>query len=142
MVSNPLFCLNSDTCSGMEYLERRSIIHRDLAARNVLISEEGMAKVADFGLAWREETTTSEASGKLPIKWTAPEALRKTVRSYTLNFCKDDVCHVAVVLIMLIKYCYRNFQTSQICGALGFCCGRFTVLEESRTQELYVDQSQ
>lgn len=64
----------------MEYLERRSIIHRDLAARNVLISEEGVAKVADFGLAWREEATTSEASTKLPIKWTAPEALRKNVR--------------------------------------------------------------
>nr|CAD7200106.1 unnamed protein product [Timema douglasi] len=63
-----------DTCSGMEYLESRKVVHRDLAARNVLISEEGVAKVSDFGLA-REESFTLEA-GKLPIKWTAPEALK------------------------------------------------------------------
>lgn len=66
-----------DTCSGMEYLESRKVVHRDLAARNVLISEEGVAKVADFGLA-REENYNVDC-GKLPIKWTAPEALRQGV---------------------------------------------------------------
>ncbi|KAF4532664.1 hypothetical protein B566_EDAN002899 [Ephemera danica] len=63
------------TSAGMEYLESRKVVHRDLAARNVLISEEGIAKVADFGLA-REENYTLEG-GKLPIKWTAPEALKQ-----------------------------------------------------------------
>ncbi|CAG7702927.1 unnamed protein product [Allacma fusca] len=66
-----------DTCAGMEYLEKRRVVHRDLAARNVLISEDCVAKVADFGLAWREEAIASETCGKLPIKWTAPEALKK-----------------------------------------------------------------
>uniref|UniRef100_A0A1B6GL01 Tyrosine-protein kinase n=1 Tax=Cuerna arida TaxID=1464854 RepID=A0A1B6GL01_9HEMI len=64
-----------DTCSGMEYLELRKVVHRDLAARNVLISEAGVAKVADFGLA-REENFNLDC-GKLPIKWTAPEALKQ-----------------------------------------------------------------
>ncbi|KAK7867902.1 hypothetical protein R5R35_002825 [Gryllus longicercus] len=64
-----------DTCSGMEYLESRKVVHRDLAARNVLISEEGVAKVSDFGLA-RDENFSLEG-GKLPIKWTAPEALKQ-----------------------------------------------------------------
>lgn len=69
---------NRDTCCGMEYLEWRKVVHRDLAARNVLISEQGVAKVADFGLA-REENFTLDC-GKLPIKWTAPEALKQSVR--------------------------------------------------------------
>ena len=64
----------SDTCSGMEYLEMKKVVHRDLAARNVLISENCVAKVADFGLA-REECYNLDV-GKLPIKWTAPEALK------------------------------------------------------------------
>lgn len=65
---------HSDTCSGMEYLECKKVVHRDLAARNVLISENCVAKVSDFGLA-REECYNSDV-GKLPIKWTAPEALK------------------------------------------------------------------
>lgn len=72
-----LFVGDSDTCCGMEYLELRKVVHRDLAARNVLISEAGVAKVADFGLA-REENFNLDC-GKLPIKWTAPEALKQGV---------------------------------------------------------------
>ncbi|KFB45410.1 AGAP003986-PB-like protein [Anopheles sinensis] len=64
-----------DTCCGMEYLETKKVIHRDLAARNVLISEDCVAKVSDFGLA-RDERYTGDTS-KLPIKWTAPEALKE-----------------------------------------------------------------
>jgi len=62
-----------DTCCGMAYLELKNYVHRDLAARNVLLSDEGQAKVADFGLA---SDGANVESGKLPIKWTAPEALR------------------------------------------------------------------
>lgn len=61
----------------MEYLECKKVVHRDLAARNVLISEDCVAKVSDFGLA-REECYNLEV-GKLPIKWTAPEALKGSV---------------------------------------------------------------
>uniref|UniRef100_A0A6I8NTN2 Fibroblast growth factor receptor 4 n=1 Tax=Ornithorhynchus anatinus TaxID=9258 RepID=A0A6I8NTN2_ORNAN len=36
---------------GMEYLESKKCIHRDLAARNVLVTEDNVMKIADFGLA-------------------------------------------------------------------------------------------
>ncbi|XP_065556842.1 fibroblast growth factor receptor 3-like [Artemia franciscana] len=67
---------------GMEYLSSEKCIHRDLAARNVLVSEDYVIKIADFGLArdihyhdYYRKTT----DGRLPVKWMAPEALFKRV---------------------------------------------------------------
>nr|XP_046160212.1 fibroblast growth factor receptor 4-like [Oncorhynchus gorbuscha] len=63
---------------GMEYLASKRCIHRDLAARNVLVTEDNVMKIADFGLArgvhqidYYKKTT----NGRLPVKWMAPEAL-------------------------------------------------------------------
>lgn len=61
----------------MEYLEANNFVHRDLAARNVLVSEDNIAKVSDFGLT--KEASSTQDTGKLPVKWTAPEALREKV---------------------------------------------------------------
>jgi serine/threonine protein kinase len=36
---------------GMEYLASRRVLHGDLAARNVLLSEDNVVKISDFGLS-------------------------------------------------------------------------------------------
>jgi serine/threonine protein kinase len=105
----------SDTCAGMEYLEAKKVVHRDLAARNVLISEDCIAKVADFGLA-REECYYSTDMGKLPIKWTAPEALKSGVSWVNLG------CETASFNEVLSS----DSRTRATFGALASCCGRST----------------
>ena len=35
----------------MSYLEKENFIHRDLRAANILVGENNLVKVADFGLA-------------------------------------------------------------------------------------------
>lgn len=46
-----LIYIAAQIASGMEYLEQKQLIHRDLAARNVLIGDNNIAKICDFGLA-------------------------------------------------------------------------------------------
>lgn len=36
---------------GMEYLASRRVLHGDLAARNILLAENNVVKICDFGLA-------------------------------------------------------------------------------------------
>ncbi|KAE8614913.1 hypothetical protein XENTR_v10008347 [Xenopus tropicalis] len=63
---------------GMEYLESKRCIHRDLAARNVLVAEDNVMKIADFGLARGVHDIDyykKTSNGRLPVKWMAPEAL-------------------------------------------------------------------
>lgn len=62
----------------MEYLASKRCVHRDLAARNILVAENNVMKIADFGLARNlksEDYYRKTTQGRLPVKWMAPEAL-------------------------------------------------------------------
>ncbi|XP_064386577.1 ephrin receptor 1-like isoform X2 [Halichondria panicea] len=62
---------------GMQYLAGKGFVHRDLAARNILVIKNKICKVADFGMSRDLENESYYVShgGKIPVKWTAPEAI-------------------------------------------------------------------
>ena len=70
------------------FLSNAGFVHRDLAARNVLLGEGKVIKISDFGLMRHMYGDIYEMKRrkKLPIKWTAPEALYSSL--YT---SKSDV---------------------------------------------------
>lgn len=96
-----LIDIGSQVADGMSFLEISSYVHRDLAARNVLVGEHNKIKVGDFGLARvldnENDMYTAKEGAKIPIKWTAPEAV-----NYNKFTVKSDVWSFGILLTEII----------------------------------------
>ncbi|OMJ72399.1 hypothetical protein SteCoe_29162 [Stentor coeruleus] len=65
---------------GLEYLHYNKIIHRDIKGANVLVGNDGVCKLADFGSAKRiisVEDRSHFTSLKGTTNWMAPEVMRQ-----------------------------------------------------------------
>ncbi|XP_076867475.1 angiopoietin-1 receptor isoform X2 [Brachyhypopomus gauderio] len=91
--SQQLLHFAADIARGMDYLSQKQFIHRDLAARNILVGENFVAKIADFGLSRGQEVYVKKTMGRLPVRWMAIESLNYSV--YTTN---SDVWSYGVLL--------------------------------------------
>ncbi|AWP04398.1 Receptor protein-tyrosine kinase [Scophthalmus maximus] len=96
--------------AGMKYLSDMNYVHRDLAARNILVNSNLVCKVSDFGLSRflddtsADPTYTSSLGGKIPIRWTAPEAI--AFRKFT---SASDVWSYGIVMWEVVSYGERPY---------------------------------
>uniref|UniRef100_A0A8C7LLR6 receptor protein-tyrosine kinase n=1 Tax=Oncorhynchus kisutch TaxID=8019 RepID=A0A8C7LLR6_ONCKI len=102
--------------SGMKYLSDMSYVHRDLAARNILVNSNLVCKVSDFGLSrvlqedpenaytTRVTGTYHSPGGKIPIRWTSPEAI--AYRKFTPS---SDTWSYGVVMWEVMSYGERPY---------------------------------
>ncbi|XP_061702635.1 non-receptor tyrosine-protein kinase TYK2 isoform X2 [Syngnathoides biaculeatus] len=91
-------------CLGMDYLHSKRYIHRDLAARNILVKNNSLVKIADFGLSKYipENDTYYRVSedGDSPVFWYALECLKHN----KFSFC-SDVWSFGVTLYEILTRC-------------------------------------
>uniref|UniRef100_H2ZQS0 receptor protein-tyrosine kinase n=1 Tax=Ciona savignyi TaxID=51511 RepID=H2ZQS0_CIOSA len=94
--------------AGMKYLSDMGYVHRDLAARNILVNAQLICKVSDFGLSRvleeSSDSTYTTRGGKIPIRWTAPEAI--TYRKFT---SASDVWSYGIVMWEVMSYGERPY---------------------------------
>ncbi|XP_078687820.1 fibroblast growth factor receptor-like [Branchiostoma floridae x Branchiostoma belcheri] len=107
--------------NGMTYISQAGYVHGDLAARNVLVGEDLVVKIADFGLTtdiYERGYQRQDAEQKIPLRWMAPERLMREGR-YT---SKSDVWSFGVVLYEIATL-----------GNVPYPGRELTLLEELRT---------
>ncbi|CAB3984345.1 fibroblast growth factor receptor 4-like isoform X1 [Paramuricea clavata] len=101
LTSNELLMFGTQIAKGMAHLASLKVIHRDLAARNILVDENKVCKVSDFGFARdiyvEDHYTRKTAGGRFPIKWMAIESLLDGIST-----TKSDVWSFAIVLWEII----------------------------------------
>lgn len=96
-------CLLLQLIKSVLYLHDNDILHRDLKLSNLLINEQGLLKLADFGLARRLGYPLTPYTPKVVTLWyRAPEILLKAPQ-----YSKPcDAWGVGCIMAELLNYGY------------------------------------
>ena len=87
-----------DLASGLEYAMMRGISHRDMKLSNVLLTSNGQAKLADFGLAAINTGDGNEDSTARSVDYAALEKLTNVKR----NDKRSDIFFLGCMLYHMI----------------------------------------
>ncbi len=68
----------AQTLSALDHAHRRGIVHRDVKPENIMVTREGVVKVADFGLAraYADAQITHAGNVTGTVQYLAPEQLQ------------------------------------------------------------------
>uniref|UniRef100_A0A3B4ABY8 Interleukin-1 receptor-associated kinase 4 n=1 Tax=Periophthalmus magnuspinnatus TaxID=409849 RepID=A0A3B4ABY8_9GOBI len=89
------------TAQGLEYLHSNHHVHRDIKSANILLDENFVAKISDFGLtrASSKNSSSTVVTGRVvgTTAYMAPEALRGQITP------KSDIFSFGVVLLEILS---------------------------------------
>ncbi|RLN90387.1 hypothetical protein BBJ28_00016332 [Nothophytophthora sp. Chile5] len=80
---------------GLRWLHSRGVTHADLKCDNILVTADGRAKLADFGLSCVQECSGGKPVGAL--RWKAPECLRGSGPTFASDVYSFGMCILEAV---------------------------------------------
>jgi len=91
--------LATQICDALAHAHEHEIIHRDVKPHNIIITNEGKAKVTDFGLARAVSTETVTHTGNImgSVHYFSPEQARGEIADE-----KSDIYSLGVVLYEML----------------------------------------
>ncbi len=110
--------LFQQVCSGVEYAHNNLIVHRDLKAQNIYVTEDGLVKILDFGIAKlleaklkSEELLRTQPGREL---WTPQYASPEQMNGEAIT-TSSDIYSLGVLLHKLLADSYPfNFNGKSI----------------------------
>ncbi|WP_418745972.1 serine/threonine-protein kinase [Frisingicoccus sp.] len=70
---NDIIRMAENLCDALAFCQKKAMIHRDIKPENIFVSETGLFKIGDFGVARTIEKTTGGLSKKGTESYMAPE---------------------------------------------------------------------